>query len=78
MPRADTLVWLDFPRMTCLRRVIFRALMGYGGPGRTYPRGVRRRSISDVLGAGFGIFRPEPALGIPTAIKSDMAPTCVS
>jgi adenylate kinase family enzyme len=30
MPRADTLVWLDFRRATCLRRVLTRTLKDYG------------------------------------------------
>jgi adenylate kinase family enzyme len=34
MPPADTLVWLDYPRTTCMRRVLFRTLTGYG---RTRP-----------------------------------------
>jgi adenylate kinase family enzyme len=34
MPRADTLVWLDYPRWICMRRVLLRTLTGYG---RTRP-----------------------------------------
>jgi adenylate kinase family enzyme len=30
MPRADTLVWLDYPRAACLRRVLLRTLKNYG------------------------------------------------
>src|SRR5436853_1931293 len=30
MPRADTLIWPDFPRATCVRRVLWRTLSGYG------------------------------------------------
>jgi adenylate kinase family enzyme len=34
MPRADTLIWLDYGRATCLRRVMWRTATGYG---RTRP-----------------------------------------
>src|SRR5262245_64803054 len=34
MPRADTLVWLDYARSVCVRRVLLRTLTGYG---RTRP-----------------------------------------
>jgi adenylate kinase family enzyme len=34
MPRADTLIWLDYPRSICMRRVLLRTLTGYG---RTRP-----------------------------------------
>ncbi|MPZ58565.1 MAG: hypothetical protein GEU91_19150 [Rhizobiales bacterium] len=30
MPRADTLIWLDLPRSTCLRRVMLRSLRNFG------------------------------------------------
>ena len=30
MPRADTLVWLEYPRTTCLLRAMGRVLRGYG------------------------------------------------
>jgi adenylate kinase family enzyme len=30
MPRADTLIWLDYPRARCLRRVLLRSLKDYG------------------------------------------------
>jgi adenylate kinase family enzyme len=34
MPRADTLIWLDYSRSICMRRVLLRTLTGYG---RTRP-----------------------------------------
>jgi adenylate kinase family enzyme len=34
MPRADTLIWLDRGRLTCMRRVVMRIITGYG---RTRP-----------------------------------------
>ena len=30
MPRADTAIWLDYPRTVCLRRVLWRIIKGYG------------------------------------------------
>jgi adenylate kinase family enzyme len=30
MPCADSLVWLDHPRSTCMRRVLMRTTMGHG------------------------------------------------
>ena len=30
MPRADTAIWLDYPRAVCLRRVLWRIIKGYG------------------------------------------------
>jgi adenylate kinase family enzyme len=34
MPRADTVIWLDFSRVICMRRVLWRTFKGYG---RTRP-----------------------------------------
>jgi adenylate kinase family enzyme len=30
MPRADTVVWLDYPRTRCVWRVVTRVIRGYG------------------------------------------------
>ena len=30
LPRADSLVWLDYPRGICIRRVLMRTIMGHG------------------------------------------------
>ena len=30
LPRADTVVWLDYPRHVCIRRVLLRIAKGYG------------------------------------------------
>jgi len=39
MPRADTLVWLDFPRAICLRRVLMRTILYYGRRRPDLPEG---------------------------------------
>jgi adenylate kinase family enzyme len=30
LPRADTVLWFDYPRLRCLRRVLWRKLASYG------------------------------------------------
>ena len=39
MPRADTVIWLDYPRATCLRRVVLRVLKDYGRVRADLPEG---------------------------------------
>ena len=39
MPRADMAIWLDYPRTTCLRRVVWRSLKGYGRTRADLPDG---------------------------------------
>jgi len=39
MPRADSLVWLDYPRRICLTRVLLRMIKGYGRTRPDLPEG---------------------------------------
>ena len=39
MPRADTLVWLEYPRSTCFVRALSRALCNYGRVREDLPPG---------------------------------------
>ena len=39
MPRADTVIWLDYPRTVCLRRVLWRVIKGYGRTRADLPPG---------------------------------------
>jgi adenylate kinase family enzyme len=39
MPRADSLIWLDYPRATCIRRVLMRTIRDYGKSKPDLPEG---------------------------------------
>jgi adenylate kinase family enzyme len=39
MPRADGLIWLDYPRAACARRVLWRAVKDYGRSKPDLPEG---------------------------------------
>lgn len=39
MPRADTLVWLDYPRAVCIRRILMRTVRDYGKQMPDLPEG---------------------------------------
>ena len=39
MPRADSLIWLDYPRATCIRRVLVRAARDHGRSKPDLPDG---------------------------------------
>jgi adenylate kinase family enzyme len=43
LPRADSLVWLDYPRAVCMRRVLWRTLKGYGRTRPDLPKGCPER-----------------------------------
>ena len=39
MPRADSLIWLDYPRVTCIRRILTRTIKDYRQPKPDLPQG---------------------------------------
>jgi adenylate kinase family enzyme len=39
MSRADSLIWLDYPRATCIRRIIMRSIKDYGRSKPDLPEG---------------------------------------
>jgi adenylate kinase family enzyme len=49
MPRADTLVWLDLPRVTCLRRVLLRLVRDRGRPRNDLPGGCPEQFDANLL-----------------------------
>jgi adenylate kinase family enzyme len=49
MPRADTLVWLDFQRATCVRRILIRTIKDYGKQKPDLPEGCREMFDIGVL-----------------------------
>ena len=50
MPVADTIVWLDLPRWTCVRSVLVRTARGYGRTRETLPPGCPERFDMEFLG----------------------------
>jgi len=49
MPRADTLVWLDYPRRTCVRRIVMRTIRDYGKQMPDLPQGCPEQFDAGVL-----------------------------
>ncbi len=43
MPKADTVIWVDLPRHTCMRRVFVRIMRGYGRNRAGLPEGCPER-----------------------------------
>lgn len=43
LPRADTVIWLDYPRLVCIRRVLGRIARGYGRVRAGLPEGCPER-----------------------------------
>jgi adenylate kinase family enzyme len=68
MSRADTLIWLDFPRATCLRRVLWRILSGYGRVRFELPAGCPERFDAAFLRYVWG-FRAKERPRIVQAIE---------
>jgi adenylate kinase family enzyme len=49
MPRADSLIWLDYPRVTCIRRVLTRAIKDYGTQKPDLPEGCPEKFDAGLL-----------------------------
>jgi|SRR5881394_2558521 len=67
LPRADTLIWLDYPRATCIRRILVRTIKDYGRPKPDLPDGCPERLDIGVLRFAWEFpvrRRPEISAGI--------------
>ena len=49
LPRADTVLWLDYPRLRCLRRALARTLKRYGRQRDGGPEGCPERLNMEFL-----------------------------
>jgi adenylate kinase family enzyme len=49
MPRADTLIWLDYPRVTCIRRILARTIRDYGTQEPDLPEGCPEKFDAGLL-----------------------------
>ena len=49
MPRADTLLWLDYPRATCIRRILARTIKDYGTQKPDLPEGCAEKFDASLL-----------------------------
>jgi adenylate kinase family enzyme len=49
MPRADSLIWLNHPRMTCMRRVLMRIVKGRGRSRADLPDGCPEQFDAEFL-----------------------------
>jgi len=49
MPRADSLIWLDYPRAICMRRALLRIVKGYGRNRIDLPEGCPEKFDAEFL-----------------------------
>jgi adenylate kinase family enzyme len=69
MPRADTMIWLDYPRAVYLRRVLLRIVKGYGRTRPDLPEGCPEQFDAEFLRFVWNFpaeYRPRIVDGIAT------------